>query len=198
MAINLSKGSSINLSKIELKKSSSLTKLCVGLNWGTISKKTFFGLLNSKENVDLDGSVALFNKTNKLLEVVFFNRLFLKNNVIIHSGDDGLDNEIISINFKKIPMNVHTIVLFLNSYKEQDFTIIPYSKIRIFEGTKRKVENELAFFNLSKDKDFSNYTSMIMAKIINTPNGWEFKVIGEPSKTSRVSETVEEIKQKYL
>ena len=88
--------------------------------------------------------------------------------------------------------------MFLNSYKEQDFSDIPYSKIRIFEGTKNKVENELAYFNLSKDENFANYTSMIMAKIINTPNGWEFKIIGEPSKTSRVSETVEEIKEKYL
>ena len=70
-------------------------------------------------------------------------------------------------------------------------------KIRIFEGNK-KSSKWISFFYLSKDKNFSNYTSMIMSKIINTTNGWEFKVIGEPSKTSRVSETVKEIKQKYL
>lgn len=76
MVINLSKGSFINLSKIELKQ------------------------------------CPLFNKNNKLLNF-FINRLFSKNNVIIHSGDDltedtdggddghELDNEIILI-FKKI------------------------------------------------------------------------------------------------
>ncbi len=195
MAINLKKGSTINLSKIELKKSTTLKRVCVGLNWGAIQGKSFFGLLSSTTNVDLDGSAALFNSKNQLVETVYYNHLFSNNSAIRHSGDDltgdengddGLDNEVITISFDKLPSDISQIVLFLNSFKKQDFSEIPYSKIRIYEGTKDRVDNELAFFNLSQNKNFAGYTSMIMAKLVKSSEGWEFKTIGEPSNTKKI------------
>ncbi len=207
MAINLSKGSSINLSKIELKKSAKLTKLCVGLNWGAIESKVF-GFIPTTTVVDLDGSAALFGTNKQVVEVIYYKRLTSQTRAIRHSGDDttgdtdgddGLDNEVIMIDFAKIPNNVQQIVLFLNSFKQQDFADIPYSKIRIFEGTPKRVDNELARFYLSKEQEFAGHTSMIMAKIFRNGSGeWEFKTIGEPSNTRNVKETVQEIQSLYL
>ena len=66
--INLVKGQ-----KIDLKKSSgsSLENICLGLNWGMIEKKGFFGGIK-KEAVDLDASCAVFDKDKNLLDTVYF------------------------------------------------------------------------------------------------------------------------------
>lgn len=48
MAIDLKKGTSINLQK---KGGGKLEKVCVGLNWGAIKRKSFFGLLSNNEDV---------------------------------------------------------------------------------------------------------------------------------------------------
>src|SRR6218665_1049341 len=84
--INLSKNSKISLEKngIDLKE------ITVGLDWGSIKHKTFFGLVNSDEAVDLDGSVSLFDKDKKEIETIYYNNLKSKNGAIKHSGDDRI------------------------------------------------------------------------------------------------------------
>jgi len=205
MAIDLKKGAGIDLQK---KGGGKLEKVCVGLNWGVIKKTSFFGLLSNNEDVDLDGSVAVFDSHKKLLDTVYFKQVCSADGAIRHSGDDltgdesgddGLDNEVIVIDFRKISEASHTIVVFLNSYQKQDFSIIPYSKARIFEGTPQRVDHILATFNLSADDTFAGHVSMIMGKFIRQEdNSWRFETIGEPSETSRVFDTVDVIKEKYL
>jgi tellurium resistance protein TerZ len=104
--INLSKGNSISLVKDE----KLLEKICIGLNWGTIKKKSFLGLLKTTEPVDLDGSVTTFSKENKNLYTVYYQNLSSPDGAIKHSGDDregddsvdDLDNEVITIDLKKL------------------------------------------------------------------------------------------------
>ena len=50
-------------------------------------------------------------------------------------GDDGLDNEIITVDLSRISPNVSQIFFFLNNVGKEDFAQIPYSKIRMYEGT---------------------------------------------------------------
>ncbi len=205
MAIDLKKGAGINLEKSGGGK---LEKVCVGLNWGAIKKKSFFGLLSANEDVDLDGSAAVFDVNKKLLDTIYFKQIRSKDGAIRHSGDDltgdeggddGLDNEVITINFSKISDEAHTIVLFLNSYQKQDFSIIPYSKVRVFEGTPQRVDTVLVNFNLSADDTFAGHVSMIMGKFIRQEGGnWRFEAIGEPSESARVFDTVDVIQEKYL
>jgi len=201
MAINLKKGSHINLMK-----SGSRHRVCVGINWGAIHQKVWFGLLKQTEDVDLDGSAAIYDQSKKLIEVVYFRNLRSKDNAVLHSGDDltgdqhgddGLDNEVITIDFRKITPNARSIVLFLNSYKKQDFSDIPYSKIRIYEGTAQRVDKVLADFNLSSDKGFSGYVSMVMGKFYLENDDWKFEAIGEPTKTGRILDTLDVIQEKY-
>lgn len=205
MAIDLKKGAAVNL---EMSSGGQLEKVCVGLNWGAIKKKSFFGLLSASEDVDLDGSATIFDANKKLLDTVYFKQIRSKDGAIRHSGDDltgdeggddGLDNEVITIDFTKITNEAHTIVLFLNSYQKQDFSIIPYSKVRIFEGTPQRVDTVLVNFNLSADDTFAGYVSMIMGKFIRQEGAnWRFEAIGEPSESVRVFDTVDVIQEKYL
>jgi len=203
MAINLSKGSKIDLTK----NGKNLEKVCVGLNWGAIRNKSFFGLMSSVEDVDLDGSAAIFNADKQLIEAVYFRNLLSKDGAVTHSGDDlsgdskgddGKDNEVITIDFLQLNPDAQTIILFLNSYQKQDFSTIPYSKIQIFEGTPKKIDNVLASFNLSADKLFAGYVSMIMGRFDREGSIWKFQAVGEPLKNARVFDTIDEIKSKYL
>lgn len=201
--INLKKGSSIQLEKQGRK----LNHICIGLNWGAIPRKGLLStLISSPITVDLDGAVTAYGDGG-IKETVFFNQLYSSDGAILHSGDDltgdldgddGLDNEVITIDLSMVDADVNALYIFLNSYKGQDFGTIPYSKLRIYEGTPNHVDDVLATFNLSTEEKYKGYVSMIMGKIERRKNGWQFTTIGEPVKARKIPDVARHIKQHYL
>lgn len=201
--INLKKGSSISLEK----QGKLLEEVCIGLNWGAIQRKVLFGLVKSAESVDLDGSVSMFDQAKNEVDTVYYSKLKSKDGAITHSGDDrsgdagaddGLDNEVIEINLRKVNPEVEQIVFYLNSYNGQDFSHIPYSKIRIFEGDKNRVSDVFATFNLSADESFAGSVSMILGKLVRTRNNWKFETIGDAVSSRKIQDTIPLIQEKYL
>jgi tellurium resistance protein TerZ len=201
--INLKKNSSISLEK----NGEDFKNVCIGLDWGVIKKKAFFGLLRENEAVDLDGSVTLFDAQKKEKETVYYRKLVSNDKAIRHSGDDrtgdssadNKDNEIIYINLEKVSRDVETIVFYLNSFKQQDFSTIPYSKIRIIEGEHHNPNKVFASYDLSGDSSFKGSTSMVMAKMNRVAgNRWTFTAIGEAVAAQDIAGTVKVIKEKYL
>ncbi|MCZ2356710.1 MAG: tellurium resistance TerZ family protein [Bacteroidia bacterium] len=201
--INLSKGSSISLEK----QGAKLEHICVGVNWGAIQHSFFFNLFQQTETVDLDASVSLFDNKKNNVDTIFFNKLISADGAVQHSGDDrqgdlgrddDLDNEVISVTLSKINPAIEQIVFFLNSFKNQDFAHIPYSKIRIYEGTPKYVQEVFATYNCSSERSFSGHVTMILAKLVRSGQNWEFKVIGEASPARGIRETIAEIQLKYL
>ncbi len=200
--INLTKNARISLEKngIELKE------ITVGLDWGSIKQKSFFGLLNTQEAVDLDGSVTLFDKFMNEIETIYYGNLTSKDKTIRHSGDDRIgdssadnkDNEVISINLEGISNEVDSIYFYLNSYKQQDFATIPYAKIRIIEGKHHNPKQVFATFNLSTDDSYRGYVSMLMAKLKRVGTRWEFTALGEPVSAKDIAETIRLIKHNYV
>lgn len=222
MAINLTKGQKIDLSKKDNSGvSKGLTKFCVGVNWGAIegsyvqevTKGGFLGIGGKKvretkkfkEAVDLDASCCLFNNT-ELVDVVSFQQLISKDGAVVHSGDDregdmdgddGLDNEIISVDLRNIDNGTNRIVFFLNSYKKQDFASVPFSSIRLYEGTPEKVNQIFATYDVSSDSSYKGFISMVMGSIIKSNGMWNFKAIGDPLVSKDLDETVSLIKLNY-
>ncbi|NIG56562.1 TerD family protein [Chitinophaga sp. Cy-1792] len=204
MAINLQKGQRINLEKSNGTK---LQNICVGVNWGAIEKKTMFGLSKSKEAVDLDGSCALFDENKKLLEVVYFGNLHSKDFAIKHSGDDltgdmngndGLDNEVITVDFSRLNTNTNYVAFVLNSFRGHDFGTIPFASIRIYEGTPSRVTEVFAKYDISGSNSFAGHVSMIMGVFYKKNGEWKFNAIGEPTKDKKLQETVETVAQFHL
>ncbi len=201
--INLKKGTSIRLEKEGRK----LAHICVGLNWGAIPRRGMLkGLLGDTIAVDLDGAVSTYSQ-GELRETVYFRHLRSADGSIHHSGDDltgdlegddGLDNEVITIDLQSIAPSVDAIFVYLNSYQGQDFGDIPYSKLRIYEGTPDFVEETLATFNLSVEKKFKGHVSMIMGKLVKSGEVWTFHTIGEPVKPRKIPDIAWHIKQAYL
>lgn len=200
MAVNLVKGQKISLIK---ENGSKLESFCIGANWGAIEKKGFFG--TSKEAVDLDLSIGIFDLNKNLKDVVYFGKL--QSQGIRHSGDDrvgdtsgndNLDNEVILIDLREIPNEIENIVFVLNSYKGQDFATIPFASIRLYEGTPSRVNSIFATYNIASDSKFAGYVSMILGKLYKKSGEWKFSAIGEPTRDSKLEETLKTVQQSYL
>jgi tellurium resistance protein TerZ len=203
MAINLAKGQ-----KIDLRKNSgdTLTNICVGVNWGAIEKKGFWG--NTKfESVDLDASCITFDDSKNPIEVIYFGNLKSENGSIKHSGDDlvgdtggddGLDNEIISVDLTKMNPNVSKIAFVLNSFRGQDFKIIPFASIRIYEGTATRVNEVFATYDIANDPTFSGKVSMVLGILYKRNGEWKFNAVGEPTNDRDLKSTIFSVITKYI
>lgn len=210
MAISLQKGQRISLEK----NGKTLKSFCIGVNWGAIEKRTerrsFFGgskLEITKEAVDLDASVGLFSVNKSLVDVVYFGHLISNCNGVHHSGDDrtgdmggddGLDNEVITVNLDCIAPNVNYIVFVLNSFQGHDFKDIPFATIRLYEGTPKNVVEIFATYDIAHDAKFSGSVSMIMGKLYKHNGAWKFNAIGVPTKDRKLQETLVTVANNYL
>jgi tellurium resistance protein TerZ len=203
MAIKLEKGQRINLEK---SNGSKLQNLCVGVNWGAIEKTNWLGS-KKYEAVDLDASCATFDDFNKTLEVIYFGNLKSKNASIKHSGDDltgdvggddGLDNEVITVDLSKLDPAVTKIAFVLNSFKGQDFKTIPFASIRIYEGTPTRVNEIFATYDISNDSSFSGKVSMVMGVFYKRNGEWKFNAIGESTNDRELKATLTTVISKYL
>jgi len=202
MAINLQKGQRINLKK---DNGDTLSTACVGINWGAITKKSFFG--SKKEAVDLDASCILYDASKQVREVIYFGNLRSSNGSVSHSGDDlvgdvdgddGLDNEVITVNFNALPADVEYVAMVLNSYKGQDFASIPFASIRIYEGTPTNVKEVFAKYDIANDISFAGHVAMVMGVFYKRNGEWKFNAVGDPTSDRKLEQTVQTVQQKYL
>ena len=203
MAINLVKGQKINLKK---DNGSTLQNICVGVNWGAIEKKGWLGGVK-KEAVDLDASCVLYDNSKNAVDVIYFGSLKSKDGSIKHSGDDltgdmdgddGLDNEIITVDFSKLSSNVEHVAFVLNSFRGHDFGTIPFASIRIYEGTPTRVNEIFATYNIAKGEGFAGHVSMVMGVFYKRNGEWKFNAIGEATKDRKLEETIKTVQQNYL
>lgn len=203
MAISLEKGQKINLEK---SNGSKLQNICVGVNWGAIVTKGFLG---SKKTiaVDLDASCATFDDNKNPLEVVYFRNLKSNNGSISHSGDDlvgdtggddGLDNEVISVDLNRLSPDVSKIAFVLNSFRGQDFKTIPFASIRIYEGTPTHVKEVFAKYDIANDASFAGSVSMVLGVLYKRNGEWKFNAIGEATNDRDLKSTLSTVISKYL
>lgn len=218
MAINLTKGQ-----RIDLKKSTgaALTEFCVGVNWGGIESRGFLGLTKKVEDVDLDLSSVLLNNNGELCDHIYSplylpdilakcglppGKLMAANGALRHTGDDqkgdsggddGLDNEIITVNLAAVPQNVAQIFFFLNNCGKQDFSQIPYAKIRMFEGSPTKVKEVFASYNVAAEPQYKGRRSLIMGRLYRKGSEWKFAAIGDATEDVFVGQTIVRIAQEY-
>ncbi len=201
MAISLQKGQRISLEKED---GGQITSLCVGVNWGAIETRGFFGG-KKKKAVDLDASCVTYDVDKKPLEVVYFGQL--QGRGIQHSGDDltgdmdgddGLDNEVIVVQLNQVMPASDQIVFVLNSFQGDDFKAIPFASIRLYEGTPSRVDNILATYDIANDPQFAGSVSMVLGKMYKNKGSWKFSAIGETTPDRKLEQTVNTVQKKYL
>ncbi len=219
MAINLTKGQKIDLRKDNGDK---LTNFCIGVNWGAIETKGFFGLTKNVQNIDLDLSCVLIDNNNSICDHLYSplykveilnqfglpkGKLLTSDNAMKHTGDDlegdkggddGIDNEIITVDLSRINPNVSQIFFFLNNAGREDFSQIPYAKIRMYEGTPTRVNSVFASYNVSAEQQYAGKQSIIMAKLYKRNDEWKFSAIGDPTDDTFLGQTIHKIVKSYL
>ena len=222
MAIQLEKGQRINFDK---ENGSKLTEFCVGCNWGAISKKALFGLTTKVVDVDLDLSCLMFDASGNMVDYIWSplyqlakhntglpnGKLDSLDRAIHHtgddltgdqSGDDGVDNEIITVDLNKVSTMVESIVFFLNIYNNEDykgdFSGIPYASIRMFEGTPHKAPKQVfAQYNVATKTDCVGMRALVMGKLYRRNGDWKFAAIGDAFPDTNIVKTILRVIKDY-
>ncbi len=178
MAINLSKGQKIDLTK----SNPGLTKITVGLGWDT-------NKYDGGKDFDLDVSVFLTNASGKVAKesnFIFFNNKQNENASVVHTGDnrtgegDG-DDEQIQVDLPNIPADVEKIAFTITIYeaeqRSQNFGQVSRSYVRILNEANGE---ELVRFDLGED--FSIETGVVVGELYRNAGEWKFSAIGSGYK----------------
>lgn len=220
MAISLEKGQRINLEKSD---GSKLTNFCVGCNWGAIiTGAGLFGFGKTTKDVDLDLSCIMFNANGQLVDHIYsplYKREFLarygmppgkvysNEYAFRHSGDDlkgdqggddGLDNEIITVDLSVVSPEIDQIFFFLNNCGREDFSQIPYASIRMYEGTPQRVKEVFASYNVAAEPRYRGMTALVMGKLYRRNGEWKFSAIGDAFPDTNICETIKRIATTYV
>ena len=174
MAINLSKGQKVDLTK----DNPSLTKIMVGLGWDV-------NAFDSGSDFDLDASVFMVGENGKCpteKEFIFYGNLEHSSGSVKHMGDnrtgegDG-DDEQISIELNEIPSNVSRIAFTVTIYeaeaRRQNFGQISNAYIRVIDDV---TGTELIRYDLGED--FSIETAIVVGELYRHNGEWKFNAVG--------------------
>jgi tellurium resistance protein TerZ len=194
--INLVKGQKINLKK---ENGAAITKFCAGANWG---------VMPNGDSVDLDLYVATFDNNKSTVEIIGWGEKWeSRGGAMLHSGDDlvgdesgddGLDNEIVSVDLSRLQSNIEKIAVFLTSFRGQDFSTIPHAAVRIYEGTNERVSNVIANYAIGKEPSFAGNVVMVLGLFYKHNGEWKFNAVGTPTKDRTYKDAINTIKAKFL
>jgi tellurium resistance protein TerD len=175
MAINLSKGGRINLSK----EAPGLNKILVGLGWDANASDT-------GTDFDLDASVFLLNASGKTVsdtDFIYYNNLKSTDGSVEHTGDNLTgegegDDEAVKVELSKVGAGVDKIVFVVTIHdaaaRAQNFGQVSNAFIRIVDEASGK---ELMKYEL--DEDYSVETAIEFGALYRKDGEWRFKAVGE-------------------
>ena len=174
MAISLTKGGNVNLSK----EAPNLTNMAVGLGWNPRA--------TDGQAFDLDAVAFLVNEAGKVrsdADFIFFNNLKSSDGSVEHTGDnrtgegDG-DDEVIKVDLSKVPADVSKVVFCAVIYdgqaRNQNFGQVANAYIRIVNT---QGGAEVARYDLSEDS--STETAMIFGELYKNNGEWKFRAVGQ-------------------
>jgi tellurium resistance protein TerD len=174
MAVVLSKGGNVNLSK----EDPNLNKISIGLGWDV--------RVTTGSAYDLDASAFMLTANGRVrsdLDFIFYNCKKSTCGSVVHQGDnrtgegDG-DDESIKVELKKVPAAIEKIAFTVTIHdaqaRSQNFGQIQKAFIRIVNDESGA---EVARYDLSEDA--STVTAMIFGELYRHNGDWKFKAIGQ-------------------
>ena len=174
MAISLSKGGNVSLSKSD----PNLKKILIGLGWEARS--------SDGADFDLDASAFMLGAGNKVVDeqgFVFYNNLQSPDGSVAHTGDDrvgggGGDDEAITVELDRVSSSVHSIAITVTIHdadgRRQNFGQVRNAFIRIVND---ETGNEVARYDLTED--YSTETAMIFGEVYRHGGEWKFRAVGQ-------------------
>ncbi|MFV0418316.1 MAG: TerD family protein [Dysgonomonas sp.] len=227
MAINLTKGQRINLEKSTGGSLTNFcVGVNWGAIEVQVQKSGFLGFgsktVTETQDVDLDLSCVMYDDNGNLCDHLYSplykkellaqfglppGKLLSNTNALRHTGDDlegdkggddGLDNEIITVDLTKLGSNVARVFFFLNNVGKEDFSQVPYAKIRMYEGTPEKVSSVYAEYNVVAEAQYRGKKALVMGELYKKGGEWKFNAIGDAYEDSFLGQTIQRIGQTYV
>ncbi|MFZ4856743.1 MAG: TerD family protein [Desulfuromonadaceae bacterium] len=174
MAISLSKGGNVSLSK----ENPGLKNILIGLGWEARS--------TDGDDFDLDASLYMLyegGKTRGDEDFIFYNQLNSKCGSVEHTGDnrtgdgDG-DDEQLKIYLDKVPPAVQRLALTVTIHdavaRKQNFGQVSEAFIRIVN-----LDNDIEVARFDLSDDYNTETAMIFGEIYRHNGEWKFKAVGQ-------------------
>lgn len=174
--LNLQKNDILDLTKVE----PGLKHVMLGSGWD-VAKKGLFGF---GPDYDLDLIALLLDSNDKILRngVVYFGSqkgqgIYLHGDNRTGAGDG--DDERISVDLDKLPVNCNKVVFALNIYdavsRKQSFSKVKNAYVRLLNEDKGN--KEICRYNLSEDG--GDNTALLFAELEKNNGSWQFKAKGE-------------------
>lgn len=174
MAVNLSKGQKVDLTK----GNPGLSKLLIGLGWDT-------NKYDGGSDFDLDASVFLLGADGKAPDekhFVFYSNLSDPAGAVQHMGDNRTgegegDDEQITVDLSKVPAGIDkidfTATIYEAAERGQNFGQVSNAYIRVVNEANGE---ELIRYDLGED--FSIETAVIVGELYRHSGEWKFNAIG--------------------
>lgn len=176
MAVNLSKGQRVNLDK-------SLKWALVGLGWSTQR-------YDGGADFDLDASVFLLGRNGRVrsdADFIFYGNLESKDGAVRHMGDNlvggsGGDDEVILIDFSRVPEDVDRIAITVTIYeaeeRHQNFGQVSEAYVRVasIAGPDDMTGTDVLRFDLAEE--FSVETALVLCEFYRHNGQWKFSAVG--------------------
>ena len=174
MAVSLSKGGNVNLSK----EAPGLNKILVGLGWDArATDGAAFDLDASAFLVKLDGKVRSDS------DFIFYNQPKSPCGSVEHTGDNKTgegegDDEAVKVTLSAVPADLDKIVFAVTIHdaeaRRQNFGQVSHAYIRVVN---EEGGAEIARYDLSEDASIE--TAMIFGEIYRVGADWKFKAVGQ-------------------
>ena len=176
MGVNLSKGQRVSLDK-------SMTRALVGLGWDT-------NKYDGGADFDLDASAFLLGPNGRVRsdsDFIFYGNLKSVDGSVRHTGDNLTgegegDDEVIFIDFTKVPADVEKIAITVTIYdadiRKQNFGQVSNAYVRVAKIANENdtVGTEQLRFDLVEE--FSIETALVVCEIYRNNGEWKFNAVG--------------------
>lgn len=174
MAISLSKGGNVSLSK----EVPGLAAVSVGLGWNARS--------TDGSPFDLDASAFMLKEDGKVrsdADFIFYNQKKSADGSVEHLGDNRTgagegDDEVVNLDLARLPADVGRVVFGVTIHdaadRRQNFGMVSGAYIRVIN---RADGVEIARYDLSEDA--STETAMVFGEVYRHNTEWKFKAIGQ-------------------
>lgn len=176
MGVNLAKGQRVSLDK-------NMTMALVGLGWDT-------NRYDGGADFDLDASAFMLGANGKVRkdeDFIFYGNLQSSDGSVRHTGDnltgdgDG-DDEVLIIDFSKVPTDVQKIAITVTIYdalvRRQNFGQVSNAYVRVARMANENdmTGTEVLKFDLAEE--FSVETALVVCEIYRNGNDWKFNAVG--------------------
>jgi len=151
----------------------------VGINWGAIKEKGWFGA-SGYTSVDLDINLVVLNASNETVtehnwknketETISISR---DDNIGDININDKLDNEYAEVSLEKVSKN-RKVAIFVNNYTEQELGKLLHFDYRIYDGESNNPKNIFYSSDLTRLTDFSNSFGVFLGILYNLEGEWYY------------------------